>query len=82
MEIDISARLRSGRKVAAIIESELPAGQYKFQWNGLDYSGYKTASGIYFYKLESENFRAVKEMILLRQDSISPRLHQKVQQTV
>ncbi len=49
-----------------IVERELPAGQQKFEWNGLDYTGHETASGIYFYKLESENFRAVKKVILLR----------------
>ena len=56
----------TGRKVATIVERQLPAGHHKFEWNGLDYSGHETASGIYFYKLESENFRAVKKMILLR----------------
>lgn len=56
----------TGRKVATIVERELPAGVHKFEWNGLDYGGHETASGIYFYKLESENFRAVKKMILLR----------------
>jgi len=56
----------TGRKVATIVKRELPAGQHKFEWNGLDYGGHETASGIYFYKLESENFRAVKKMILLR----------------
>jgi len=56
----------TGRKVATIVERELLAGQHKFEWNGLDYTGHETASGIYFYKLESENFRAVKKMILLR----------------
>ena len=56
----------TGRKVATIVERQLPSGHHKFEWNGLDYSGHETASGIYFYKLESENFRAVKKMILLR----------------
>ncbi len=56
----------TGRKVATIVERELPAGQHKFEWKGLDHTGHETASGIYFYKLESENFKAVKKMILLR----------------
>ena len=56
----------TGRKVATIVERELPAGQHKFEWKGLDHTGHETASGIYFYKLESENFRAVKKMLLLR----------------
>ena len=56
----------TGRRVATIVERELPAGHYKFRWNGLDNAGHETASGIYFFKLESENFKAVKKMVLLR----------------
>ncbi len=56
----------TGRRVATIVERELPAGHYEFRWNGLDNAGHETASGIYFFKLESENFKAVKKMVLLR----------------
>lgn len=34
-----------------IVEREPPAGQHKFEWDWLDYTGHETASGICFYKL-------------------------------
>ena len=50
-----------GREVATIVNEELPAGTYKYQWNA---SGF--ASGVYFYQLQAGNFTNKKKLILLR----------------
>jgi hypothetical protein len=50
-----------GNEVAAILNEELEAGFYRYQW---DASG--LASGIYFYQLKAGNFTETKKMILLR----------------
>ncbi|HVO72586.1 MAG TPA: T9SS type A sorting domain-containing protein [Ignavibacteriaceae bacterium] len=50
-----------GNEVATIVNKELPAGNYKYQWNagGL-------ASGVYFYRLQAGMFVDTKKLILLR----------------
>jgi hypothetical protein len=50
-----------GQKVATLVNGELNAGAYRYQWNG---SG--MASGIYFYRLRSDNFVATKKMLLVK----------------
>jgi len=35
-------------------------------WNGTDESGKRAASGVYFYKMISNNYSATRKMILLK----------------
>jgi len=42
----------------------IPAGKHEYVWNGLDNSGKKVASGIYFYSLRTETYSSVKKMVL------------------
>jgi len=35
-------------------------------WNGTNESGKNVASGVYFYRLESEKFTAVRKMMFLK----------------
>lgn len=55
-----------GQKVRTLVNSNATAGLHINKWNGLDDHGKKVASGIYFYKLEADNFTAVKKMIMLK----------------
>jgi fibronectin-binding autotransporter adhesin len=50
-----------GQKVATLVNGELSAGAYRYQWNA---SG--LASGMYFYRLRSDNFVATKKMVLVK----------------
>jgi len=50
-----------GREVAVLIDKQMNAGNYSFNWNAINLS-----SGIYLYKIESNNFIDVKKMILLK----------------
>jgi photosystem II stability/assembly factor-like uncharacterized protein len=50
-----------GNEVAVIVNEELPAGSYKYQWNAAG-----LASGVYFYQLKSGKFVDTKKLILLR----------------
>jgi hypothetical protein len=49
-----------GRKVAMLIDSELPARQHEVIWNA---SG--LPSGVYFYTLQSDGFRSTRSMLLV-----------------
>ena len=59
--VDLSIYNLLGQKVAILVSERQSAGSYKIEW---DASGF--ASGIYYYKIESEQFIDVKKMILLR----------------
>ncbi|MGE5809975.1 MAG: 5'-nucleotidase C-terminal domain-containing protein [Ignavibacteria bacterium] len=50
-----------GNEVATIVNEELTAGNYKYQWNA---SG--LASGVYFYQLQAGNFVSSKKLILMK----------------
>jgi hypothetical protein len=50
-----------GNNVATIVNEDKPAGNYSIQINGSN-----LASGIFFYRLESGNFSAVKKFILIK----------------
>ncbi len=55
-----------GRRVATLVEGHEPAGRHTALWRGLDQSGRKVGSGIYFVQLESPTAREVKKITLLR----------------
>jgi len=50
-----------GQKVADILDKEFKPGFYNIKWNGGN-----MASGVYFYRLRSNNFVSTKKMMLLQ----------------
>jgi len=50
-----------GRKVQTIVEQSLEAGSYKFIFNASN-----LPSGVYFYRIKSDNFTDVKKMLLVK----------------
>ncbi len=50
-----------GRQVVTLLEQELPAGQHQLKWDATNF-----AAGIYFYQLQSGDFRQGRKMILLK----------------
>jgi photosystem II stability/assembly factor-like uncharacterized protein len=50
-----------GKEIATLINKKQSAGSYE-----LKFDGSKLPSGIYFYDLETEDFRAIKKMLLLK----------------
>lgn len=55
-----------GRTVYEAELGILPAGAHSIQWHGTDNSGSIVASGIYFYQIKTENFRATRKMNFLK----------------
>lgn len=51
----------TGKSVATLVNGQLSAGSYSYDFNA---SG--LASGIYFYKVETPEFTAIKKMILVK----------------
>lgn len=50
-----------GRTITTLVNEELPAGYHSVRFDGTRY-----AAGVYFYKLESGKFRALKKMVLVK----------------
>jgi hypothetical protein len=56
----------AGRKVATVLERELPAGAHRVVWDGRDAAGNEVSAGIYFYRLEAGVDEGLRKMILLK----------------
>ncbi len=55
-----------GREVKTLVNGKKMAGEYQVTWDGVDNSGKKVASGLYYYRLESKNFRQTRKMLMLK----------------
>ena len=51
----------TGKEVAMLVNEELNAGTYNYDFNALHLS-----NGIYFYRLETNNFTETKKMVLIK----------------
>jgi flagellar hook assembly protein FlgD len=56
----------AGQKIRDLSQGNMPAGHHVVSWNGTDDLGNKVASGIYLYKLETDNKTLVRKMIMLK----------------
>ncbi len=55
-----------GQKVRTLVNSRQSTGEHTVVWDGKDGNGSSVASGIYLYRLNVENRRITRKMLLLR----------------
>ncbi len=55
-----------GRKVRTLVDKKMTPGSHTVVWNGVSDNGNPVSSGVYFYKLQSENYSNVRKMILMK----------------
>ena len=55
-----------GQKVKTLVNEVLPAGEHSTIWDGKDKNHQPVASGLYFYKLKTNNKSKIRKMVLLR----------------
>jgi hypothetical protein len=55
-----------GQTVRVLLEKAQPAGRYQIAWDGKDQRGNEVASGVYFYRLTSGDYREARRMVLVR----------------
>jgi hypothetical protein len=55
-----------GQKVAQLVDQLQTAGYKTVWWNGTDQRGDQVASGVYFYRLETEEFSQIRKMMLVK----------------
>jgi photosystem II stability/assembly factor-like uncharacterized protein len=61
MNVNLSVFDVLGNQIRVIVNEQLKAGKYSFDFDGSD-----LASGIYFYRLKTDNFTKTQKMILLK----------------
>jgi hypothetical protein len=55
-----------GQRVLTLVDEHQAAGYKSVVWSGVDYSGDKVSSGVYFYTIEAGDFHASRKMLLLK----------------
>jgi len=64
--VNISVFNILGQRVATLVDQELEAGPHQADWDGNDDGGAHAASGIYFYKMVTDDFVETRKMVLMR----------------
>ena len=65
-DVELSIYNVSGQKVCTLINGFLTAGEHSIIWNSKDNNGNEVSSGIYFYRLQSDNIIKVRKAILIK----------------
>ena len=55
-----------GQKVITLLDEHLDRGSHSVRWDGKDSRGNSVGSGIYFYRLQTDEFIDTKRMVLLK----------------
>jgi len=55
-----------GQRVRVLVDGEQPAGHLQVEWNGTDDNGAQVASGMYFYRLTTDQYNETRKMILMK----------------
>ena len=55
-----------GRVVATLIDGPMTPGTQRLTWTGRTNAGERAASGLYFYRLEADDFSEARTMLLVR----------------
>ena len=55
-----------GQKVATLVDQSMNAGFHDISWSGTNDLGSTVSSGVYLYRIESENFNAVRKLMYLK----------------
>ncbi len=64
--IEISVFNMKGQKVVTLLDSHLPSGNYSIEWSGEDSKRTPCGSGIYFFKLITNNKAVTRKAILMK----------------
>ena len=55
-----------GRRLATLIHGSLPPGLHAVQWDGRDHDGRPASTGVYLYRLEQDDMRTARKLLLVR----------------
>jgi hypothetical protein len=55
-----------GQKVKTLVNSQMNAGNHSIVWDGRDANGSEVSSGVYFVKLNTDNYTSTRKMLLTK----------------
>ena len=55
-----------GRQVRSLVDGKQTAGNYRVVWDGRDNAGTVSPTGMYFVRMETEQFKATRKVLFLR----------------
>ncbi|MCH7496051.1 MAG: T9SS type A sorting domain-containing protein, partial [Candidatus Marinimicrobia bacterium] len=55
-----------GNEIATIVNAQQAAGYHNVEWNGRSDSGQLVSTGVYFYRINADDFTAIRKMILMK----------------
>ena len=55
-----------GQEVRVLVDEKQDAGSLTAVWDGMDAAGRQVASGVYLYRMQAGEFKAVRRMLLLK----------------
>ncbi len=55
-----------GQKIRTLVDGKMAAGEHTVNWNGMNDAGQSVSSGIYFYRMVSDQMTVTKNMVLLK----------------
>ncbi len=55
-----------GRLINTIADAKYAAGEHQATWNGTDASGKLVATGVYIYRLDTDQYNQTKKMLLMK----------------
>ena len=64
--VDLSIYNIRGQLVKQLAHQSLPSGSHSLVWDGKDRAGRNVASGVYFYRLETQNYSSTRKMLLMK----------------
>ncbi|MCK4361501.1 MAG: T9SS type A sorting domain-containing protein, partial [Bacteroidales bacterium] len=65
-KVEINVYNINGQLVIQLLNKNLPAGQHRISWDGTNETGQQLKSGIYFYRLKTDEGVFRKKMVLVR----------------
>jgi len=65
-QVQITIYNINGQIVRKVVNEEQNAGSHSVEWNGINETGNKVASGIYFVRMKTGDFNKVRKMTLIR----------------
>ncbi|MCI0596403.1 MAG: T9SS type A sorting domain-containing protein [candidate division Zixibacteria bacterium] len=64
--VELSVHNVLGQKIRTLVSGNFPGGEHAATWNGRDEAGRPLSSGVYFYRLRSENRVLTRKMVLIK----------------
>jgi choice-of-anchor B domain-containing protein len=65
-QVKLTIHDAAGHLVRRLVDSRQDVGDYAATWDGRDVRGFEAPSGVYFYRLDAEDFTDARKMLLVK----------------